>query len=344
MMMTSVTKFSGSHYHFHGLFLPFSVIRLISSSTSLEEAVRAAVEAKAYQQIPELLNASKRSCQNSNPFSFLSSLPQHLRTKTVDEILQSFVPLRPRSVPQVAYSCLLSYALLSSNPLPLAFSILQRTLRSGCIPVPQARLLLSTAWLNRRRQSQSVSSILLEMQSIGYYPDSGTCNYLISSLCAIDQLTEALKVLKSMAGAGCLPDLESYGAVIGAMCASRRTKAVVENVKEMVAKVGLTPRQETVVNVVATMRANKEIWRAAELIEFLEGAGIPVGFESYEIVLEGCLECGEFVLAGKVVMGMTDRGFIPYIRARQKVVEGLARAGEEDFASAVRQRFVDLQS
>ncbi|KAK9023742.1 hypothetical protein V6N11_003944 [Hibiscus sabdariffa] len=54
--------------------------------------------------------------------------------------------------------------------------------------------------------------------------------------------------------------------------------------------------------VMATLRANREIWKAIELIEFLERKGIPVGFESYELVVEGCLDCCEYVLAGKSYM------------------------------------------
>ncbi|CAL5342695.1 unnamed protein product [Camellia sinensis] len=343
LMSMPVSKIGASLYHFRNSFFQFSSIRLITSLHTLEESVRAAVEAKTYQEIPELLIASKGSFQHPNPFSFLSTFTQHLRTQIIDEILQSFILLRPRSHGKVAYSCLLSYTLQSPNPLPLALAILQRTLRAGCIPVPQTLLLLSAAWLDRRH-SQSVSNILLEMLSIGYRPDSGICNYLISSLCAVDQLNEAVKVLKGMSGAGCVPDLESYDAVIGAMCAVRKTTDAAEKMKEMVAKIGLTPRQETIVKVVSTMRANKDIWRAVEMIDFLEKAGFPVGFESYELVVEGCLECGEFVLAGKVVMAMTRRGFIPYIKARQKVVEGLASVGEQELSSAVRQKFVELKS
>uniref|UniRef100_A0A5B7B6X3 Pentatricopeptide repeat-containing protein n=1 Tax=Davidia involucrata TaxID=16924 RepID=A0A5B7B6X3_DAVIN len=328
----------------HLSMLQFFSIHSISSSQTLKDSIRAAVEEKTYQQIPDLLNASNESCLKPNPFSFLSTFSQNHRIQIIDEILQSFIPLRPRSRPKVAYSCLLSYTLQNPNPLPLALAILQRTIRSGCVPVPQTHLLLTTAWLSRRHQSQSIPTILLEMQSIGCHPDCGTCNYLISSLCVVDQLTEAVKVLKSMGGAGCVPDLESYGAVIGALCVVRKTNDAAEMMKEMVAKIGLTPRQETVVKVITAMRANREIWRAVEMIEFLEREGFHVGFESYELVVEGCRECGEFVLAGKVVMRMTGRGFIPYIRVRQKVVEGLASVGEWKFACVLRQRFAQLKS
>ncbi|KAL5793679.1 hypothetical protein ACOSP7_002273 [Xanthoceras sorbifolium] len=324
----------------HGLH-QFSTLPLVSS---LEKAVKAAVEAKDYQQIPELLISSKEPCQNPNPFSFLSTFSQNCRIQIIDDILQSFIPLRPRSRPKIAYACMLSYTLQSPHPLPLALAILQRMLRSGCFPVPQTHLLLSSAWLKHRCQSQSVNDILLEMRSIGYHPDCGTCNYLILSLCAVDQLAEAVKVLKGMGRIGCVPDLESYGTVIGAMSTIRRTNVAVEMMKEMVAKVGLMPSQGTVVKVAAALRANREMWKAVELIEFLEREGCPVGFESYEVVVEGCLECREYILAAKVVMGMTEKGFIPYIKVRQKVVEGLASVDEGKLACVVRQRFVELGS
>lgn len=342
--MIGAIKSCRSLVNFRPCLFQFSSLRSISSLRMLEETVRAAVEAKDYQQIPELLGSSKEACQNSNPFSFLSNFRQNHRIKVIDEMLQSFIPLRPRSRPQNAYDYLLSYTLQSPHPLPLALAILQRTLRSGCVPVPQIRLLLSSVWMERRCQSQSVADILLEMKSIGYHPDCGTCNYLLSTLCAIDQLVEAVKVLKGMSRAECVPDLESYSIVIGALSTARKTNDAVEMTKEMVLNVGLMPRQGMVVNVAAAMRANRQMWKAVEMIEFLEREGCPIGFEGYEIVVEGCLECHEYILAGKTVMGMTERGFIPYIKVRQKVVEGLAGVGEWKLASVVRRRFAELKS
>ncbi|MGK4277478.1 hypothetical protein, partial [Escherichia coli] len=54
------------------------------------------------------------------------------------------------------------------------------------------------------------------MQDIGYCPDSVMCNYLISSLCAVDRLEDAVKVLKGMSAAGCIPNLDSYASLITA--------------------------------------------------------------------------------------------------------------------------------
>lgn len=334
-------RLSGSFHSLGNSFARFSSVN--SGCLSLQESVRAAVESRTYRQIPDLFIASKESCQNPNPFSFLSSFSVARRTQVIDEMLQDFISIRPRYHPYVTYSCLLTYVLQSPDPFPIALAIVQRVIRSGCVPVPQTHLLLSSAWLERRQQRESVSKLLLEMESIGYCPDCGTCNYLISSLCKVDQSNEAVQVLRGMCKAGCIPDLDTYGTVIGAMCRIRRIDVVVELVKEMV-KFGLTPRQEIVVKVIAAMRARKDVWRAVEIVELLQSEGILVGFESYESVLEGCLECREYVLAGKVVMGMTNRGFIPYIRARQKVVEGLANAGDWKLAYAVRQRFAELKS
>ncbi|KAJ8749310.1 hypothetical protein K2173_018793 [Erythroxylum novogranatense] len=322
----------------------FPSLHTLSSSQTLEEALKATVETKAYQQIPELLLPYKTSCFNPNPFSFLSALSFNPRNQIIDEILQSLIPLRPRCLTQIVYDCLLSFTLQNPSPLPISLAILQRSLRSGCLPVPQTQLFLSSAWLQRRSQSQSVRKLLLEMQSIGYQPDCGTCNYILSSLCEVDQRVEAIKVLKGMSGAGCIPDTESYGIVINRLCRARKTAEAIELMKEMVVKVGLMPGQGIVTKLAAALRANREIWEAVGMIEFLEREGWPVGFESYEAVFEGCIECKEYVLAAKVVMGMTENGFIPYIKFRQKVVEGLAGIGEWELACVVRKRFTALSS
>ncbi|MED6121864.1 hypothetical protein PIB30_034097 [Stylosanthes scabra] len=329
---------------FDPLLNQFHLVRPVSSLQKLEEDVRAEVEAKNYVKIPDLL-IPLESCHssNSNPFSFFSSFSQNLQVQVIDEMLQSFIPLRPRSKPKIALFFLLTYTLQSSHPLPIALAVLQRTLRSGCVPVPQTHVLLTSAWLDRRL-SHSVANVLLEMQSIGYHPDCGTCNYLLSSLCAVDQFAEAVKVLKGMGGAGCIPDLNSYGIVIGAISRARKTVEALDLMKQMVVKYGLTPGQGTLVKLFAALRANREIWKAVEMIELLEKEGHSVEFESYEAVIEGCLEKHEYVLAGKVAIGMTERGFIPYIKYRQKIIEGLASIGEWKIACAVRQRFASLKS
>ncbi|XVF73869.1 hypothetical protein PTKIN_Ptkin13bG0016100 [Pterospermum kingtungense] len=343
-MATRPTKLCASLFNLYPCLFQSSLVHSTSSLQSVEETVKDAVVAKTYKQLPDILIAVERKGRIPNPFSFLSTFPLKLRTQILEEILQSFKSIRPRSHPRIAYDLLLSYTLQSPQPLPISLAILQCTLRSGCLPAPQIKLLLSSAWLNFHGQSQSVSDSLMEMQDFGYCPDSVTCNYIISSLCGVDRLEEAVKVLRHMARAGCPPDLESYAALIVAMCTFGRTVDAVELVKQMVMKARLTPRQGTVLKVVATLRANREIWKAVQLIEFLESKGNPVGFESYELVVEGCLECCEYILAGKVVIAMAERGFIPYIRVRQKVVEGLVNVNELKLASSVRERLVELGS
>ncbi|EEF37275.1 pentatricopeptide repeat-containing protein At1g06270 [Ricinus communis] len=326
----------------HQIAFNFSLCRSISS---LERSIKAAIETESYQEIPDLLISSKiQSLHNPNPFSFLSTFPLNQRTHIIDKILQSFITIRPHSRLKLVYSCLLSHTLQSPNPLPLALAILQRGFRSGFMPEPQIRLFLTSAWLNTRVQLHTVAGILLEMESIGYYPDCGICNYIIYSLCSVDQLPEAVKVLKGMSGAGCVPDLECYDTVIGSMSKARKTVDAVEIMKEMVVKVGLNPRQGTMMKLAAALRANREILIAVELIEFLEREGCVVGFGCYQLVLEGCLERKEYILAAKVVMRMTDKGFIPYIKVRQKVVEGLIDADAWNIACTVRQRFAELSS
>lgn len=186
--------------------------------------------------------------------------------------------------------------------------------------------------------------ILSEMRTIGYPPEGATCNYLLSSLCAVDELCEAIAVLRGLNSSGCSPDSEGYGTVIGACCAARRTEVAAELMREMVGKQRLTPKQGTAVRVVAAMRANGEVRQAAEMVGWLEREGCGVGFQSHEMAVEGCVERKEYVAAGKAVMEMVGRGYIPYIQVRQKVVEGLAAMGERELASAVRRRLAELRS
>ncbi|CAA0826886.1 Pentatricopeptide repeat-containing protein [Striga hermonthica] len=314
----------------------------------LQESIRAAVESKTYHKIPDILNAampsSHQQSQSPNPFSFLSSLPGAHKARTVDKILQSFIPIRPRSGPRLAYSYLLSFTLEGPDPLPLGLAVLQRTLRSGCLPSPQTHLTLSKAWLDRRllNKNHTASSMLTEMRSIGYSPDCGTCNYLVQSLCKVNKVEEAVEVVRAMGRAGCAPDLDSFGTLIGEMSEFRMSSGILKMFKEMVRGYGLSPRKEIVVKAANAIRANRDAWRGVEMVEFLEGENVDVGFEAYESVLECCLEAREFVLAGKFAVRMRGRGFIPYIRVRQRVFEGLVGVGEVELAMVVRRRFAEF--
>ncbi|KAL8140416.1 hypothetical protein V2J09_006437 [Rumex salicifolius] len=344
-MALGTPKHSRILHYCYNSFLCITSCHFIASHQSIENSIKTAVANKSYQLIPNLLTYFKGSYDNPNPFSYLSTFPLNYRNQVIDEILQSFTHLRPRSQAKVAYDCLLSFTLQSSNSFPIAFAVLQRALRSGCTPVPQIHLLLSSAWLECRfQENQPASCILLEMKSVGYRLDCGTCNYLISSLCSVDNLEEALEVLHGMTQANCVPDAESFSSIIAAMSMLRQTTKAAKLLKEMFVKHRLSPKQGILVKFFSSLCANKEIWKAVDMIEFLEKEGIDVGFESFELVVEGCLECREFVLAAKFVTRMTEKGFIPFINVRQKVVDGLISVGEWHLACAVRHRFSALNS
>ncbi|KAK7273556.1 hypothetical protein RIF29_14612 [Crotalaria pallida] len=129
-------------------------------------------------------------------------------------------------------------------------------------------------------------------------------------LVQVDQLVEAVKILKGMGGAGCIPYFYSYGIVIGALCKVRKTVEEEDMMKQMVVKHGPTPGQGTLVKLFVTLRVNREIWKAVELIEFLDKEGYSVGFESYKLVVEGCVEKREHVLPGKVAVRMLVHFFV----------------------------------
>ncbi|RYQ94908.1 hypothetical protein HN51_045366 [Arachis hypogaea] len=136
---------------FHPLLNQCHLVRLVLSLQKLEKDIRAEVEAKNHVKILNLL-IPLESCHSSknNPFSFFSSFSQNMQMQVIDKMLQSFIPLRPCSKPKIALSFLLTYTLQSSHPLPIALAVLQRTLHSGCFPVPQTHVLLTSAWLDHR--------------------------------------------------------------------------------------------------------------------------------------------------------------------------------------------------
>lgn len=307
-----------------------------------------AIETSRFARLPDLLLPhTPPNAAAPNPFAFLSRYPLPRHTHLLRSILQSLLPLRPRSLSHPALRLLLSHTLISNaaaTPLPLSLAVLHSSLRAAC-PLPhQARLSLSLSWLRRRGGGgggASVADVLAEAaRETGFPVGRGVCNYLISSLCAVGETAEAAAVLRGMSA----PDSEGYGALVAAACRGGRVAEATRLVREMVGRCGVTPRQGTVALVVAAMGRGGEARAAREVVEWLERMGVELGFECYEKVLEGCLGSGEYGVAGEVVVTMAAKGFIPRIGARLRVVEGLAAAGEAEFAGKVRRALAAMNS
>lgn len=319
---------------------------MVSPSSTFDPFL-SAIEISRFARLPDLLLPhTPPNAAAPNPFAFLSRYPLPRHTHLLRSILQSLLPLRPRSLSHPALRHLLSHTLISNPaaaPLPLALAVLQSSLRAAC-PLPhQARLSLSLAWLGRRRRRRggSVADVLAEAaRETGFPAGRGVCNYLISSLCAVGETAEAAAVLRGMSG----PDSEGYGALVAAACRGWRVAEATRLVREMVGRRGVTPRQGTVARVVAAMGRSGEARAARGVVGWLETMGVEVGFECYEKVLEACLGSGEYGVAGEVVVMMAAKGFIPRIGARLRVVEGLAAAGEAEFAGKVRQALAAMNS
>lgn len=106
----------------------------ISSARMLEESIKAVVEDKRYEQIPDILSSSEGFHRSPNPFSFLSTFPENTSVKIVDEILQSFTTIRPRyrlklhipvSFPTVSKAQILSHLLLPFSSVPFDLAAFQ---------------------------------------------------------------------------------------------------------------------------------------------------------------------------------------------------------------------------
>lgn len=318
----------------------------MASPPSTFDPFLSAIEISRFARLPDLLLPyTPPNAAAPNPFAFLSRYPLPRHTHLLRSILQSLLPLRPRSLSHPALRHLLSHTLISNPaaaPLSLSLAVLHSFLRTAC-PLPhQARLSLSLSWLRRRRRGGgSVADVLAEAaRETGFPAGRGVCNYLISSLCSVGETAEAAAVLRGMSG----PDSEGYEALVAAACRGGRVAEATRLVKEMVGLRGVTPRQGTVARVVAAMGRGGEARAAKGMVGWLERMGVEVGFECYEKVLEACLGSGEYGLAGEVAVTMAAKGFIPRIGARLRVVEGLAAAGEAEFAGKVRRALAAMNS
>lgn len=141
-----------------------------------------------------------------------------------------------------------------------------------------------------------------------------------------------------------MPDSESYWKVVERCCESKNFELGLELMRFMVEEEGMMLKKGMVGRLVKAMRKVREVRKSVEVVRWLERQGCEVEFDGYARIVEGCLENKEFVLAGKVFVEMTKRGFLPFAKVRRKVFDGLAGIGQHELAGDVRRLLFDIGS
>ncbi|GLT95473.1 hypothetical protein SLE2022_131530 [Rubroshorea leprosula] len=140
------------------------------------------------------------------------------------------------------------------------------------------------------------------MVSKGYVPNSTTYNVLIRGLCHAGQMSRAVEFMERMKDDECEPNVQTYNIVIRHYCDAG------------------------------------EIEKGLELFEKMGSGECLPNLDTYNILISAMFvrkKSDDLSTAGKLLIEMVDRGFMPRRLTFNRVMDGLLLTGNQDFVKQI---------
>ncbi|TKY67110.1 Pentatricopeptide repeat-containing protein mitochondrial [Spatholobus suberectus] len=185
------------------------------------------------------------------------------------------------------------------------------------------------------RKSRRVFS---EMVKEGVVPSVATYNALIQVLCKKESVESAVAVFEEMLREGlCAPNLVTYNVVIRGLCHAGDMERALGFMGRM-GEHGLRASVQTYNVVIRYFCDAGEIEKGLEMFgEMGNGACLP-NLDTYNVLISamfGRKKGEDLVVAGKLLMEMVDRGFLPRKFTFNRVLNGLVLTGNQEFAKEI---------
>ncbi|XP_047317562.1 pentatricopeptide repeat-containing protein At1g74900, mitochondrial-like [Impatiens glandulifera] len=178
-----------------------------------------------------------------------------------------------------------------------------------------------------------------EMFENGVLPSVATYNALIQVLCKKDNVENALVVLEKMKNKGYVPNLISYNVVIRGLCHAEEMDRAVEYMDRMKEDDNECKPNVQTYNIVIRYYCDLgEIDKGLEVYERMEKERCLPDLDTYNIMISGMFvrkKSEDLVMAGKLMIEMVDRGFMPRRFTFNRVLNGLSLTGNQEFAKQI---------
>ncbi|KAL3748258.1 hypothetical protein ACJRO7_009490 [Eucalyptus globulus] len=176
-----------------------------------------------------------------------------------------------------------------------------------------------------------------EMAREGILPSVATYNAMIQVLCKKDTVENAILVFEEMLRKGYVPNSITYNLVIRGLCHAGHMDRAVEFMSRM-GEDGCEPNVQTY-NIIIRYFCNAgEIENGIHLFEKM-GSGVCLpNLDTYNILISSMFvrkKSDDLVLAGKLLIEMVDRGFVPRKLTFNRVLDGLLLTGNQGFAKEI---------
>ncbi|CAJ1979184.1 unnamed protein product [Sphenostylis stenocarpa] len=177
-----------------------------------------------------------------------------------------------------------------------------------------------------------------EMVKEGVAPGVATCNALIQVLCKKDSVENAVVVFEELVRKGlCVPNLVTYNVVIRGLCHVGDMERALGFMVRM-GEHGLRASVQTYNVVIRYFCDAGEIEKGLEMFGKMKDESCLPNLDTYNVLISAMFvrkKSEDLVMAGKLLMEMVDRGFLPRKFAFNRVLNGLVITGNQDFAKEI---------
>ncbi|XP_058090194.1 pentatricopeptide repeat-containing protein At1g74900, mitochondrial [Magnolia sinica] len=250
---------------------------------------------------------------------------------------------------------------------PKALETLKEMVERGLIPTIATYNILLKGFF-RAGQVKEAWEFFLQMKRRGCNPDIVTYTTVVHGFGLVGEIEKARRVFDEMAEHGCLPSVVTYNGLIQVLCKKDSVENALVVFDEMVQK-GYVPNSTTYNVLIRGLCHAGEMDRASEFIERMRDDGCEPNVQTYNVLIRYLCDAGEIergldvfgkmgdnclpnldtynilisalfvtkkaddvLMAGKLLMEMVGRGFVPRRFTFNRVVNGLLLSGNQGFA------------
>ncbi|KAL8261333.1 hypothetical protein R6Q59_025382 [Mikania micrantha] len=184
---------------------------------------------------------------------------------------------------------------------------------------------------------QKARQVFNEMIGSGILPSVATYNAFIQVLCKKDNVENAILVFEEMLKKGYTPNPTTYNVVIRGLCHVGKMDTAIEYLDKMKHD-GCDPNVQTYNVIIRYYGDEGEIEKSLEVFERMGSGECLPNLDTYNVLISsmfGRKRSDDLLVAGKLLIEMVDRGFIPRKFTFNRILNGLLLTGNQDFAKEI---------
>ncbi|KAA8540874.1 hypothetical protein F0562_024988 [Nyssa sinensis] len=184
---------------------------------------------------------------------------------------------------------------------------------------------------------KKAQKVFNEMVGAGVLPSVATYNALIQVLCKKDSVENAILVFEEMVRKGYVPNLTTYNVVIRGLCHAGEMDRAMEFMGRMKDD-ECEPNVQTYNVVIRYFCDDGEIEKGLEVFDKMGSGDCLPNLDTYNILISAMFvrkKSDDLLVAGKLLIEMVDRGYLPRKFTFNRVLNGLLLTGNQGFAKEI---------